>query len=332
MQTKTVYEYLGNNVIIKGVYDWLYKEDSGLLAALPRKVVKDNGVKYNVDTTYPTATWTDVGDVIPENSGAFTQRSAALYRLIHDIDVDKSEIAQNATQDKEAVEIMRQMRGFMNSWQKNLIYGQTTTESSTKQSKGLIRLLAELESESTTDLDGAALATSGNNTQFVTTGDNTALSIAAIEVLADAVKLGVDAYVMTRKTRRYLNSLARASGILMQVEKDKWNHNLEYFNGAPIYINDWLGDNFPDASSAVLTTSTMSQAQAVAAGYDNSIIFALNMSDDGVHIIQTGDIEKEPKFTVQNKDAWRHRVKWYNGLACYNKFALAGLFCLPAAA
>lgn len=331
MQTKTAYEYLGNNVIIKGVYDWLFKEDSGILGALPRKIVKDNGVKYNVETTYPTATWTDVGDVIPESAGTFTQRSAALYNLIHDIDVDKSQIAKDATQNKEAVEIMRQMRGFLNSWQKSFIFGQTTTIGTTKQCKGLLRLIAEIESEATTDLDGATDGT-GNNSQFVVAGaSSTALSIGAMEVLADQVKLGVDSYIMSRKARRYLNTLARASGILMQVEKDKWNHNLQMFNGAKIYINDHVGDNFSDLTSSVLTIASHDTSTTIAGGADNTIIFALNLSEDGVHIIQTGDIEKEPRFTVPNKDAWRHRVKWYNGMAVFNKFSIACLHCLPAA-
>lgn len=332
MLTKTVYQYLGNDIIIAGVYDWLFETDSGLLGRLPRATVRDNGVKYNVETTYPSAAWTDVGDVIPESAGAFAQRSAALYNLIHDIDVDKSQIAKDKTQNKETVEIMRQMRGFLNTWQTDFIFGQTSTASSTKQCKGLLRLLAEIESESTTDLDGAT-DTTGNNTQFVCVGDNNALTIAAMEILGDAVKLGVDAYLMSRKARRYLNGLARASGILMQVEKDAWNHNLTMFNGAPIYINDFMTNNFADASSSVLAIADHDQTTSDGtAGYDNTIIMAMNLNEqDGVHIIQAGDIEKEAKFTVPNKDAWRHRVKWYNGLAVYNKYAIAGLFCLPAA-
>jgi len=332
MLTKTYYEYLGNNVIIAGVYDWLFKTDSGLMGIMPRKTVRDNGVKYNVESTLPNAGWYDVDDTITESAGVIAQRSAALYNLIQDIDVDKSQIAKDATQNKEKVEIMRQMRGFLAKWQEGFIFGQTSATGSTKQIKGLLKLLCEIESESTVDLDGAALATTGNNTQFICTGDNTALTIAAIEILADACKLGVDAYVMTRKCRRYLNTLARASGILFQVEKDAWNHNIQKFNGAGIYISDYLTDNFADASSSVATIATMDIAKTVGAGYDNTIIFALNLSEgDGVHIIQTGDIEKEPRFQAPDKDAWRHRLKWYNGLAVYNKYAIAGLFCLPAA-
>ena len=331
MLTKTVYQYLGTDFIVKGVYDWLFKEDSGILGKLPRKIVTDNGVKYNVETTYPQATWTDVGDVIPENAGAFAQRSAALYNLIHDIDVDKCQIAKDKTQNKEAVEIMRQMRGFLNTWQDTMIHGQTTTSTSTKQMKGLLQLLAEIEGETKTDLDGAALDTTGNNSQFILmSATSSALTIAGMEVLQDAVKLGVDGYIMSRKARRYLNSLTRASGYVFAPVTDKWNHQLNTFNNAPIYINDHLLNNHYDATSSVHDVAAYAKAGS-GSGYDNPIIFAFNASEDGLHIIQTGDIEKEPRFTVPNKDAWRHRVKWYNGMAVLNKYAIAGLHCLPAA-
>jgi len=332
MLTKTVYQYLGTDQIVAGVYDWLFKEDAGIMGKLPRKTVTDNGVKYNVETTYPLATWTDVNDVIPESAGTFTQRSAAIYNLIHDIDVDKSQIAKDATQNKEAVEIMRQMRGFLNQWQNTLVHGQTTTASSTKQAKGLYRLLAEIEGEDKDDLDGAAADTTGNNSQVVlASATSGACTIALMEVLQDACKLGVDGYIMTRTARRYLNSLARASGYVYAPVTDEWNHQLHTFNGSPIYINDHLKNNVPDASSSVVTISTYNQATAITAALDNTVIFAFNASEDGLHIIQAGDIEKEPRFTVPNKDAWRHRVKWYNGLAVLNKYALAGLHCLPKA-
>lgn len=333
MLTGTEYAYMGTDEIIAGVYDWLFKEDSGILGVLPRKTVRDNGVKYNVESTYPSASWTDTDDEIPENAGAITQRSAAMYTLAQQINVDKAELAKDKTQNKEAVEIMRQSRGLLRKWQNAFIYGQTTTSSSTKQIKGLVRLLCEIESESTDDLDGAALATTGNNSQFVCSGDNTALTIAAVEVLEDAVKLGVNAYIMTRKTRRYLKTLIRASGMTVETANDKWEHTLTMWNGAPIYVSDHLGDNFPDASSSVLTVSTMSQAQAVGAGYDNTLILALNLSDgDGVHLIQSGDLRKEPRFVHPKKNAWVHRLVWDNvGLAVFNKYAIAGLFCLPAA-
>ena len=322
MLSKTVYQYLDKDYIMKGVYDWLYKEDSGIMAAMPVVTVQGNGVKYNVETTDPTGAWVDVGDVIPEDAGAFSQRSAAIYQLIGDVDVDKSVIDANSTQNPEMVEIKRKTRGMLRTWHKGMIYGQTTAASSSKQPKGLLRLLAEIESESTTDLDGV------NNTQVIANhATSTDLSLANLERLMDAVKLGTNGLIMSRVSRRKINALARAAGTPTQQEKDEFNHNIEVYNGAKIYINDHMDNNFADGSSSVLTIASHDRSTTYTSGADNTIILAMHMAEDGVCCIQTpnGAFHKEAPFTVPNKNAWRHRFVTYTGFACYNKFALAGL-------
>lgn len=324
MLSKTVYQYLDTDLVMKGVYDFLYKIDSGIAAAMPVMEVKGNGVKYNVETTDPTAAWLDVGDVIPEDTGLFTQRSAAIYQFIGDADVDKFVIATNATQNPEMVEIKRKTRGMLRMWHAAMLYGQTTTGTSTKQPKGLLRLLAELESEAITDLDGVA------NTQVVANhATSGALTLANLERVMDQVKLGCDALIMSRQTRRKINSLARASGILMATEKDEFNHNIGVYNGAKIFINDHMDNNIQDADGGdyILTIASHARATTWASGHDNTIILAMHLSEDGVCCIQApgGALHKEKPFTVQNKNAWRHRFISYSGFACYNKFALAGL-------
>ena len=49
MLSKTEYAYLGTDKIMQGIYDWLYQNDTGLMAALGTpQTVEGNGVKYNV--------------------------------------------------------------------------------------------------------------------------------------------------------------------------------------------------------------------------------------------------------------------------------------------
>lgn len=322
MLSKAVYQQLDKDYVMKDVYDWLFEEDSGILSAMPSVTVQGNGIKYNVETTDPIGAWVDTGDVIPENAGTFTQRSAALYQLIGDIDVDKFVIATNSTQNPELVEIKRKTRALMRQWQEALIWGQTTTSTSTKQPKGLVRLLVELESESTTDLDGVV------NTQVVANhATSGALTLANVERVMDQVKLGCNAMIMSRIARRNINTLARSAGILMMTEKDAYNHNIEVYNGAKIYINDHMDNNVLDGSSSVVTIASHAHATTWASGYDNTIILAMRLAEDGVCQILApgGSLHKEKPFTAPNKNAWRHRFVAYPGFACYNKFALAGL-------
>lgn len=322
MLSKTVYDYLGSNLIMKGVYDWLFKEDSGILQAMDIVKVSDNGVKYNVETTDPAGAWIDVGDVVPEDTGTFTQRSAALYRLVNDADVDKMRIDMSATQNVEATEIMRVTRAMLRNFHDKMIWGQTTTATGTKQPKGLVQLLVELESESKTTLDGI------NNSQVVIQGAaSTALSVAGIEAMMDAVKMGCNALIMSRYARRALSALVAAAGTPFVQERDKYDHIIASYNGAKIFINDHILNNIQDGATSVLTIASYNPATTWASGYDNTIIIGAHLSKDGVCMIETpnGQFQKEAPFTVPNKDAIRHRFKWYGGFACFNKFALAGL-------
>ena len=207
MQTLTQYEYLDRDMILKGVTEWIVKE-SPLIGALPMKSIQGNSLKYNVETSLPTASWLTVGDQITKNTGTFEQRSTDIYTLIQDALTDKSAIALNSTQDPESIDVALAAKAMAHEFEKTLIIGQTSVDSTTKQFKGLLRILAELETTSTTDLDAI------NNDQVIAGTDSTgALTMIKVDELIDQVKPGKpDMLLMSRRMRRKLNYLSRASG------------------------------------------------------------------------------------------------------------------------
>lgn len=328
MRTLVDYREWDKDLIMKGFYDWLF-EASALMHRMPVREVKGNGVKYNVTTTRKGASWLSTNDTITENTGTSVQRSAALSRLIGDADVDKFVIKTNSTQDPELMEINQSSMDVLWEWAERLIIGQTTASSNTNQPKGLFTLIAEIESEATTDLDDT------NNSQVVgkvTTGlsnhdTSVALTIDLMDALLDQVKLpgGANALIMTRRMRRKLNSLARASGNNLVHDNDILGHMVAHYGNIPIYIDDHLEDSYPDGSSSVLDISSYTVGTTRAGGNDNSVIFAVHLAENGFSIIQAGAFEHELIGTVQNKDAIRHRFKWYTGFSLFNKFAAAAL-------
>ncbi len=323
MQTLSDYQKTCSDKVVAGVFDWLFEEDSGLMAALPvRDDVGINGEKYNVEIVYPTASWLAINDVIPEDTGSYVQRNAALYQLLGDADVSKFAIQTNTTQNQEALEITRKLRGFKSSWYDGMIYGQTTTSSGSKQPKGLLTLIAELESATTTDLDGAANQNSQVIANHATSGD---LTLANLETAMDRVRLGCNALVMSRASRRKINALARAAGTPIGQDKDAFNHWIEVYNKAKIYIVDNVDNNIPDGAASILSIAAHNRSTTWASGYDNTVIFCLAMKDGGFSVIQNGGLTREPRFTAPNKDAWRYRFKWYCGFALFNKFAASVL-------
>jgi len=323
MQTITQYEYLDRDMILKGVVDWLVKE-SPLIGALPMKPVQGNALKYNVSLTLPTASWLQVGDPISESTGTYEQRSTDIYTLIQNAYTDKSAIALNATQNPEAIDAALAAQAMAHEFEKTLIIGQTSVDSTTKQFKGLLRMVAELETATTTDLDAI-----DNDQVIAGTTSTGALTMTVIDELIDQIKPGKpDMLLMSRRTRRKLNLLSRASGTgqLFLADAAKFGVKMMHFDEVPIYVSDWILDNYIEGSSSVQAITTYEfAAEAVAGTNENTVIFAMQIGDDKVTGLHAGEMKHEREEVVEDYNAILNRYVWYCGLACFKKYSLAVL-------
>jgi len=189
---------------------------------------------------------------------------------------------------------------------------------------------AELESATTTDLDGI------NNSQVIAKGatgitnhdTSVALTMGMMDVLRDAIRPGKpDAYLMSRRMSRWLDSLSRASGTsgLMLIDSKLFGMQMPAYGGVPIYTSDWIPDNLPNGSSSVLTISTYDQSTTRAADHDNSIIFAMKISEEDVTALQAGSMTHERETFVEDYNAIRNRFSWNVSAMCKKKFSLAAL-------
>ncbi len=321
MQTLTQYEYLDRDTILSGVVDWLVKE-SPMIGALPMKSIQGNSYKYNVSLTLPTASWLTTGDQISESTGTFEQRSTDIYTMIQNAYTDKGTIAMNATQDPEAVDAALAAQAMAHEFEKTLIAGQTSTGSTTKQFKGLLRIIAEFESSSTTDLDGV------NNSQVLAGGaTNAATSLTLLDELVDKIKPGKPSLLlMSRLSRRRINVLSRASGGGLTLDDSKlFGLKVMHYDEIPVYVSDFLPDNFPDNSSSVTTISTWDYDAATTGTTDNSFIFAMKLGERDVQGLHAGEMKHEREEIVEDYNAILNRYIWYCGMMCASKYSLAVL-------
>jgi len=321
MQTLTQYEYLDRDIILKGVVDWIVKE-SPMLGAMPMKDMKGNSYKYNVSLTLPTASWLTIGDQIAESTGTFEQRTTDIFTLIQNAYTSKQAIDLNSEQDPEAVDAALAAQAMAHEWEKTLIMGQTSTTGSTKQFKGLLRIIAEFEGASVTDLDGV------NNTQVLAGGaTNAATSLTLLDELIDRIKPGKpDLLFMSRKSRRRINVLMRASGSGLVLNDSKlFGIKCMHYDEIPVYVSDFLPDNFPDNSSSVCTISTWDYDAATTGTTDESFIFAMQLGENKVQGLQAGQMTHERETFVEDYDAIVNRYKMYTGLMCASKYSLAVL-------
>lgn len=323
MQTLTQYEYLDRDMILAGVVDRIVME-SPLLGILPQRTIAGNTFKYNVEVTLPTAQFTTVGTPLSENTGTYEPRYADVFTLIQTGYTDKSKKTLNLTQDPETVDIGLAAKAMAHRWEKAAIIGRTSVDTDPLEFKGLLRILAEMETATTTDLDAV------NNDQVIANDATAAVvTMDGMDQLVDQVRPGKPTMLlMSRKVRRQLTALSRAAGTsgLQFVESMLFGQTMHHYDGVPIYISDWLLNNYPDLSSSVLDITAYDYDKAYGSGFDSSLVLALQLGeDDGVMGLQAGEMTHEREEFLEDFNAVANRLVMYTGMACFRKYAIAGL-------
>ncbi len=319
--TLTEQQYLDTNLIQKGLYAHIIKTDNGLFSKLAVKPFAGNGLKYNVKTVRAEISDINRDEDVPETTGTIVQRSAAIYITAHNSILYDFDKAVNSTQDPWVIQLESDMDDFMHAVCTRMIRGQTSTLGTTKQAKGILRLVAELESEATTDLDAV------NNTQVIAnSATSAALTLAKLDELIDAVT-NCNALLMSKKTRRKVNALAQASGSSpLRVEQDGFGAFIAIYNHIPIYVDQNIPNNMDDNSSSVNAIATWDPTQAIAATHDNSPVFALRIGgEDDFAILQAIPFTVEPAKRHPTKLADVRTKKWFYGFGLFDKYAAAVL-------
>lgn len=326
MLSATLQAYLDRDTIMSGVVDWLVKE-SPLIGALPHLQIQGNAYKYNVSLSLPTASWVTRGQQLSESTGTFEQRTTGVYTLIQTGYTSKEAIDLNVTQDPEAVDVAMAAQAMAHEFEKTLIIGRTSVDSSDAQFKGLLRVIAELESKTATDLDGI------NNSQVVPGTDSSgALTMGDMDELIDAIKPGKpDLILMSRTARRKLNVLSRASGAsgasgFLITDSKLFGMKMAHYDEIPIYVSDWVKDNYIEGSSSVQAISTYDfDAAAVNDVNSNTMIFAMQLGLDKVTALHAGEMKHERETFIEDYYGVANRFSWYCGLACFKKYSIAVL-------
>jgi hypothetical protein len=129
------------------------------------------------------------------------------------------------------------------------------------------------------------------------------LSLDKIDRLVDLVRGGKpDMLLMSRRSRRKIVSLARAQGTNLLIGEGKLGEMVEYFNGIPVAVSDWVKDDYTVGSSE-----------------DCSAVFAFQMGEGAVCGLSSPEmIQVERLGSLETKDCSRTRIKWYVSLAVFS--------------
>jgi hypothetical protein len=280
---------LSNDVLVTGVVETIIK-DSPVLQRLPFIEITGNGLTYNREASAPSASFFDVGDTWTESTPTFTQQTVTLKIMGGDADIDNFLLATRSNlQDLEAAVVQLKAKAVRQLFEQTFVTGDASTNP--KAFDGLDKLC-----------DPAQTLSMGAN--------GGSLTLDKLDELVDTVKAGKpDLLLMSRRSRRILTKLARNSGSLLETDRDEFGQMLQFYDGIPIGVSDYISD-----------------AQTVGTSSDCSTIYAFQMGEGSLAgLTSPGAIQVERVGSLETKDATRTRIKWYASLALFNALKLARL-------
>ncbi len=280
---------LSNDILLTGVVETVVQE-SPVLQVLPFVEIVGNGLTYNQENVAPTAAFMDVGDTWTESTPTFTQVTATLAILGGDADIDNYLVSTRSNvQDLEAAIVQLKAKALRTKFEDTFVNGDTGSDPKS--------------------FDGIDVAIPAGQT--VSMGVNgAALTLAKLDELVDAVKGGKpQLLLMSRRSRRALNSLARTAGTFLQTDRNDFGEMVTYYDGTPVGVCDYISDT-----------------QTQGASNNASSIYALQFGEGAVAgLTAPGGLQVERLGSLESKDASRIRVKWYVSLAIFNTAKTAKL-------
>jgi len=287
--TKAEAAKLTNDLLLRGVVETIVKESS-VLQLLPFMEVTGTSVTYNREAAMPSASFYDVGDTWTEATPTFTQVTANLKILGGDADVDNFIQATYADpNDIEAEVVTSRAKSIAHLFSDSFFNGDAGLNPKTFD--GLTKVLTGTAQEVAAGANGAQL------------------TLDMMDQMIDLVMPGKpDAIFVSRRTRRKLSSLRRASGNLLEVDVDQFGQRALFYDGIPLYVDDFINDAQVQGSSGGVCSSVY----AVKLGQGVGV---LGLEHGGVQIEKVGELE--------TKDATRWRLKWYAGLSVFSQLGVA---------
>ncbi|GAB4329403.1 MAG: hypothetical protein Kow0010_13780 [Dehalococcoidia bacterium] len=280
---------LSNDTLLAGVIETIVAE-SPILQRLPFIEIVGNGLTYNRENEPPSAAFYDVGDAWAEDTPTFTQVTATLRILGGDADVDNFlKSTRSNVQDLEAAVVQLKAKAVQSLFDDTFINGDETGDPNS--------------------FDGIdVLCDAGQTVSMGTNGDT--LDLDRLDELIDRVRPGKpDMLLMSRRSRRSLNAITRQFGVVLEADRDEFGKMVQFYDGVPIAINDYISD-----------------AQTVGTSNDCSTIYALQFGEGAVAgLTAPGGLTVERVGSLESKDATRIRVKWYASVALFNSAKLARL-------
>lgn len=226
--------------LLAGVVQETYEEGQ-LLARLPVMTIDSKSLLYNREATLPSAAFYDIHEQLPWTADVnFVQKEVALKTVARQDVLDKFMMKTYKNPNDYRTIILQTLRkGCMRTIEDKLIYGNVDGDSAEFDGFGHL-LPADA-------VDGDAWATA-NPQAYDAGGASNPLSLERLRQLIDRVKPKPSILLMTRNQRNTLSATAFEKGIVLAsisgagpvYPVDKFGSRIDFFDGVPIVISDYL--------------------------------------------------------------------------------------------
>jgi len=280
---------LSNDVLLTGVIETIIK-DSPILQSLPFIEIVGNGLTYNRENAAATAAFYDVADTWTESTPTFTQITSVLKIVGGDADIDNFLLSTRSNvQDLEAAVVQLKAKAVQQKFEDTFVNGDTSVDA--KSFDGIDKLC-----------DAGQTVSMGTN--------GATLTLPKLDEVIDLVKGGKpDVLLMSKRTRRTLNNLARTSGGFLEADRNEFGQMVQFYDGIPVGICDFISD-----------------AKTVGTSNDCSTVYAVRLGEGALAgLTSPGGLQVERVGSLETKDATRTRIKWYCSMALFNTLKLAKL-------
>ena len=280
---------LSNDVLLTGVIETIIK-DSPILQSLPFIEIVGNGLTYNRENAAATAAFYDVADTWTESTPTFTQITTVLKIVGGDADIDNFLLSTRSNvQDLEAAVVQLKAKAVQQKFEDTFVNGDTSVDA--KSFDGIDKLC-----------DAGQTVSMGTN--------GATLTLPKLDEVIDLVKGGKpDVLLMSKRTRRTLNNLARTSGGFLEADRNEFGQMVQFYDGIPVGICDYISD-----------------AKTVGTSNDCSTVYAVRLGEGALAgLTSPGGLQVERVGSLETKDATRTRIKWYCSMALFNTLKLSKL-------
>lgn len=276
--------------------------------------ISGNAVKFTQEETLPEPEFRGVNEGQPQDTGTYSDQTESLAILTLDIDVD-SYIVDTMGEGQRTNQEAMALKGFAWKWTNNFINGNSSINPR--------------------EFDGLKLRATG--TQLIDAGSTSGgdpLSLYTLDTLIDLVDDPMPGQrkciFMHNSLSLRMDALLRDSGLtgFVQIEKDQFGNPMTMYRGLEIkkLRQNAKGQEILPFTEANPGGGTPASSSVYVANIGIGELSGLQWNRGGTNTNGLpGGIMIQDLGTVQDKDAFRTRIKWYTGMAAYSKRCFARL-------